>query len=759
MSRSTVWIALRLWLATLVMTSAVAESADGWSLPADPAGREVPEPRRDLRLPLVKAAELVVCPQHPSDFVLVVSRDSDHTVWSLSEAKVAGRVNARFRMVRPEAFALNADGTLAASAVDYSDSGLDVWDTATGKLKDRLDPGASAGNLQFLEFAGTDRLVSYPGADGKNSIAVWNLSTGEPERTLLTPVDLERGAVATSAGGKYLAVAASNKNLLLLYDLTTGQLVQQVSYPKASGGFWDDCHGLAFSADGRELAGVFQGQPSQLRVWDLPTGELTIDASISADPHAVLHGKPSYRGHNLLWSPDANGWLCYGFYWVDRESLRVVREFEGPNAGIVTQIQPLASDLVLHCVRDGLAGTLRTQPLDPTPTVPTTGGPRPLLKPGDAVCVRVTTEGVRCVAPEDVERECRAALEARLQQLGLKSSDTAPLSLEYRHRESEGKLLPRPVPRVLGAPLIPPPLVTEPDQAVAREGTGFVVTAEGHVVTCAHVCGELKEVQLQIGDRRVPAKVLAVDEKTDLALLKYDGQEQPFLRLRDSEVFELGEDVRVVGFPLSDLLGDSIKVTKGSISGIVSREGQKLFMIDAVVNPGNSGGPLIDQHGRVLGINAKMLVGLEVDNVGISIPANRLQELCRQKQVTLPAAVEEEALTGGKLLERLSATVAIVRTGTPNGAQGSLGEARATNIDAAFTLRAEGREEPLWSLELKGQSHAIVVHGDWNDANLRKSEFQRALRQLQTITPPYFISADGSQRIPQLVRLNAAGAP
>jgi hypothetical protein len=82
-------------------------------------------------------------------------------------------------------------------------------------------------------------------------------------------------------------------------------LLQQITFARSSGGSWDDCYGLAFSLDGRELAGVFNGKPSHLRVWNLASGEQVVEASIAADPHANLSGKPSYQGTKLAWTPSA----------------------------------------------------------------------------------------------------------------------------------------------------------------------------------------------------------------------------------------------------------------------------------------------------------------------------------------------------------------------------------------------------------------------------------------------------------------------
>src|SRR5207248_1470281 len=111
---------------------------------------------------------------------------------------------------------------------------------------------------------------------------------------------------------------------------------------------------------------------------------------------------------------------------------------------------------------------------------------------------------------------------------------------------------------------------------------------DGYLVTCAHVVDDAATLQVAIDGKTYQAGVVSVDETQDLAILKIEAQNMPALPLGNSDGVEVGEDVRAVGYPLSSVLGDSLKATKGSVSGIQMDKGQKTFQIDARVNPGNS---------------------------------------------------------------------------------------------------------------------------------------------------------------------------
>ncbi len=168
------------------------------------------------------------------------------------------------------------------------------------------------------------------------------------------------------------------------------------------------------------------------------------------------------------------------------------------------------------------------------------------------------------------------------------------------------------------------------DRRQLGEGSGFIIDAEGYIVTNAHVAGGADEitVALQDGDEH-DAKLIGVDEKTDLALLKIEtDQPLPFVEFADSDKVRVGDAVVAVGNPFG--LGGTVT------SGIVSAAGREIgsgpyddfLQIDAAINRGNSGGPTFDTDGKVVGVNS-MIFSPSGGSVGIgfAIPANLVKEI------------------------------------------------------------------------------------------------------------------------------------
>lgn len=161
-----------------------------------------------------------------------------------------------------------------------------------------------------------------------------------------------------------------------------------------------------------------------------------------------------------------------------------------------------------------------------------------------------------------------------------------------------GTPAPRPTPRGRRAP----PQEQEVQRGV---GSGFIISNDGFVLTNAHVVDGADEVIVTLTDRReFKAKVLGADKRSDVALLKVEGSGLPFLTIGDSGKIRVGEWVIAIGSPFNL---DST-VTAGIISAKSRDTGDFLPLIqsDVAVNPGNSGGPLINMRGEVIGINSQI---------------------------------------------------------------------------------------------------------------------------------------------------------
>jgi serine protease Do len=138
-------------------------------------------------------------------------------------------------------------------------------------------------------------------------------------------------------------------------------------------------------------------------------------------------------------------------------------------------------------------------------------------------------------------------------------------------------------------------------------GSGFIISSDGLILTNAHVVRDAKDVTVKLSDRReYTAKVLGLDTATDIAVLRVDAKDLPVVRLGDPRNLEVGDPVLAIGAPYG--------LEQTATSGIVSAKGRSLpgdavvpfIQTDAAVNPGNSGGPLFDGSGSVVGINSQI---------------------------------------------------------------------------------------------------------------------------------------------------------
>lgn len=139
------------------------------------------------------------------------------------------------------------------------------------------------------------------------------------------------------------------------------------------------------------------------------------------------------------------------------------------------------------------------------------------------------------------------------------------------------------------------------------QGSGFIISSDGLILTNAHVVREAKEVIIKLSDRReFKARVLGADTATDIAVLRVEAKNLPVVRLGDSQQLQVGDPVLAIGSPFG--------FEQTATQGIVSAKGRSLpgdtsvpfIQTDAAVNPGNSGGPLFDGSGAVVGINAQI---------------------------------------------------------------------------------------------------------------------------------------------------------
>jgi serine protease Do len=157
-------------------------------------------------------------------------------------------------------------------------------------------------------------------------------------------------------------------------------------------------------------------------------------------------------------------------------------------------------------------------------------------------------------------------------------------------------------------------------------GSGVIVSPEGYIMTNNHVVDHASEVTVVLADKReMKARVVGTDSHTDIAILKIEGSNFPYLTLGDSSKVEVGDVVLAVGDPF----GVGQTVTSGIVSatgrgGLGIEEVEDFIQTDAPINPGNSGGALVDDEGHLIGINTAILSGNSGGNqgIGFAVPIN-----------------------------------------------------------------------------------------------------------------------------------------
>jgi len=163
-------------------------------------------------------------------------------------------------------------------------------------------------------------------------------------------------------------------------------------------------------------------------------------------------------------------------------------------------------------------------------------------------------------------------------------------------------------------------------------GTAFVYDPNGLIITNNHVIEEASEIHVIFGRKReVKATVVGRDPRTDIAVLRVDEKNLPYLPLGDSDALRVGDWVVAIGnpFALSHTVSAGILSAKGrtlaDVKGLDESGYYDFLQTDASINPGNSGGPLLDMAGNVVGINTA--IRAQANSIGFAIPINMVKEL------------------------------------------------------------------------------------------------------------------------------------
>lgn len=266
-------------------------------------------------------------------------------------------------------------------------------------------------------------------------------------------------------------------------------------------------------------------------------------------------------------------------------------------------------------------------------------------------------------------------------------------------------------------------------------GSGFIISGDGLILTNAHVVRDAKEVTVKLSDRReFSAKVLGSDPSTDIAVLRIKATGLPVVRLGDARQLEVGDPVLAIGAPYG--------LEQTATQGIVSAKGRSLpgdnmvvpfIQTDAAVNPGNSGGPLFDGSGAVVGINSQIYSqsgGFQ--GLSFSIPINVALKVKDQIVSTGKATHARLGVTIQDLNQALAESFglprpdgALVANVSPNSAAASAGLKSGdviTEVNGTAILRS-GELSSLIGLSSPGEKVKLKV---WRDRAPREVEAKLA---------------------------------
>jgi serine protease Do len=218
---------------------------------------------------------------------------------------------------------------------------------------------------------------------------------------------------------------------------------------------------------------------------------------------------------------------------------------------------------------------------------------------------------------------------------------------------------------------------------MSATGSGFILESDGYIITNAHVVGEADSIIVKLADKReFQAKLLGIDRRTDVALLKIDAKDLPAVKLGNPKNIKVGEWVAAIGSPFG--LENTMTV------GVVSAKGRALpqqenyvpfIQTDVAINPGNSGGPLFNTNGEVIGINSQIYsrtggyMGLSFA-IPIDVAMDVADQLKNNGKVVrgwLGIAIQEvtdELTEALGLKDKSGALVAAVNKGAPAGKAG-----------------------------------------------------------------------------------------
>jgi serine protease Do len=243
-------------------------------------------------------------------------------------------------------------------------------------------------------------------------------------------------------------------------------------------------------------------------------------------------------------------------------------------------------------------------------------------------------------------------------------------------------------------------------ETAESQGTGFIISEQGHLLTCAHVLGGKPQATVWLGERRFAADLVTLDTNRDLALLRLREPPKDLVPafFASGKPVAMGQDAYTMGFPLSDILGTSPRLTKGLISSAVGLgDNPEQLQISAEVQPGNSGGPLFNQNGETVGMITSSLNAMNIlartgaslpQNVNFALKVEAIRDFLSKAGIGVrePASVKEP-----EPFDRVKASVVLVRAGDV-----------AARTPSSDLLSCQVRYQYFWDIWYRFQTFELV---------------------------------------------------
>ena len=362
------------FLLALVLSPMVARgddlSASRWTLKVDPPGTPPSAPAsKDFAIPFPAnfgGGGEVLYPSTPGPFVAIGKNFFDNDVrqvWDVSTRKLVGTFKGQLGL-DDKTLALSGDGAYLAGKPN-SRKTVEVRATRNGRMVQSFDVDSPF--VDFIDFASHDRVLFGRLQDKK--LQVCDIKSGDKVCDVALVREADKDAVALSPGRAYLAVASWHDGTLRVYDLANGQVVGEAPTPKKNGQNVR-CFGMGFSADGTELAGLFEYFGAYRVVcWNVLDGKMLADFDLGKE----IQRPTFYASRGIDWFPDKSALLVLGYAIVDRSTGKKVwtlpfdaqnfkvgpRRFLDDDHALVVTHQPSPALRTAVIPRDKIAGAVQ----------------------------------------------------------------------------------------------------------------------------------------------------------------------------------------------------------------------------------------------------------------------------------------------------------------------------------------------------------------------------------------------------------------